>query len=65
MVRVFGNGPEDQDSISGQVITKTLKVVLDSSLLISYKSGISGAVEYALTASLQRGKNPAQQVSWI
>ena len=33
MVRVFANGPEDLGSISGRVIPKTLKMVLDASLL--------------------------------
>ena len=31
--RVFANGPGDQGSISGRVIPKTQKVVLDTSLL--------------------------------
>ena len=31
--RVFANGLEDQGSIPGQVIPKTLKMVLDTSLL--------------------------------
>ena len=35
MVRVFANGPRDQDSVPGQVITKTQKVILDASLLNS------------------------------
>ena len=30
--RVFSNGPEDRDSIPGCVISKTLKMVLDTSL---------------------------------
>ena len=30
---VFANGPGDLDSIQGQVIQKTLKMVLDISLL--------------------------------
>ena len=33
MVRVFANGPGDWGSISGQVIPKTQKMVLDASLL--------------------------------
>ena len=33
MVRVFTNGLEDLDSIPGQVIPKTQKMVLDASLL--------------------------------
>ena len=31
--RVFANGPGDRDSIPGHVIPKTLKMVLDTSLL--------------------------------
>ena len=31
--RVFANGPGDQGSIPGRVIPKTLKMVLDTSLL--------------------------------
>ena len=33
MVRVFANGPGDLGSILGRVIPKTLKMVLDASLL--------------------------------
>ena len=33
MVRVFANGPVDLGSIPGRVIPKTLKMVLDASLL--------------------------------
>ena len=32
-VRVFANSPEDQGSIPGHVTPKTLKMVLDTSLL--------------------------------
>ena len=47
MVRVFANGPGGLGSISGRVIPKTLKVVLDASLLNtqSYKVRIKGKVE--------------------
>ena len=47
MVRVFANGPEDLGSIPGRVIPKTLKMVLDVSLLNTqhYKVGIKGKVE--------------------
>ena len=40
----FGNGPEDQGSISGRVIPKTLKMVLDISLLniLIYKVQMKG-----------------------
>ena len=33
MGRLFANGPGDLGSISGRVIVKTLKMVLDTSLL--------------------------------
>ena len=33
MVRVFDDGPEDMDSISGQVMPKTQKMVLDTVFL--------------------------------
>ena len=33
MSRVFTNGPGDWDSVSGQVILKTQKMVLDATLL--------------------------------
>ena len=47
MGRVFVNGPGDLGSISGHVIPKTLKMVLDTSLLNSqhYKVRIKGKVE--------------------
>ena len=47
MVRVFANVPRDQDSIPGRIIPKTLKMVLDSSLLNTqqYKVWIKGKVE--------------------
>ena len=45
--RVFANGPRDRGSIPGRVIPKTLKIVLDTSLLNSqqYKVRIKGKVE--------------------
>ena len=45
--RVFANGPGDLDSIPGHVIPKTLKMVLDTSLLNTqqYKVHIKGMVE--------------------
>ena len=45
--RVFPNGPEDQDSIPGHVILKTLKTVRDTSLLNTqqYKVHIKSKVE--------------------
>ena len=44
--RVFANGPEDLGSIPGRVILKTLKMVLDTSLLNTqrYKVRIKGKV---------------------
>ena len=47
MVRVFRNGPGDHRSISGRVIPKTEKMVLDASLLNTqhYKIQIKGKVE--------------------
>ena len=47
MVRVFANGPGDQGSILGWIISKTQKMVLDASLLNTkqYKVGIKGKVE--------------------
>ena len=45
--RVFANGPRDLGSIPGRVIPKTLKIVLDTSLLNTqqYKVHIKGKVE--------------------
>ena len=47
MSRVFTNGPGDQGSISGQIIPKTQKMVLDAALLNSqhYKVQIKSKVE--------------------
>ena len=47
MVRVFANGPGDLGSIPGRVIPKTLKMVLDTSLLNTqqYKVRIKDKVE--------------------
>ena len=47
MGRVFANDPEDLGSIPGRVIPKTLKMVLDTSLLNTqqYKVSIEGKVE--------------------
>ena len=44
---IFANGPGDLGSIPGRVIPKTLKMVLDTSLLKTkqYKVGIKGKVE--------------------
>ena len=45
--RVFANGPGDWGSIPGRVIPKTLKIILDTSLLNTqhYKVHIKGKVE--------------------
>ena len=45
--KVFANGPGDLGSILGRVIPKTLKMVLDTSLLNTqqYKVRIKGKVE--------------------
>ena len=45
--RVFANGPGDRGSVPGRVIPKTLKMVLDTSLLNTqhYKVSIKGKVE--------------------
>ena len=45
--RVFTNGPGDLGSVPGCVISKTLKMVLDASLLNTqqYKVHIKGKVE--------------------
>ena len=47
VVWVFTNGPGDLGSIPGRVIPKTLKIVLDTSLLNiqQYKLRIKGKVE--------------------
>ena len=46
-VRVFANGPGDLGSIPGRVIPKTLKMLLDTTLLNTqhYKVGFKGKVE--------------------
>ena len=46
-VRVFANGPGDLGSIPGRVIPKTLKMVLDTTLLNTqhYKVQFKGKVE--------------------
>ena len=46
-VRVFANGPGDLGSIPGRVIPKTLKMVLDTTLLNTqhYKVRFKGKVE--------------------
>ena len=51
--RVFENGPGDLGSIPGHVIPKTLKMVLDISLLNTqqYKVRIKGKVELSMERS--------------
>ena len=46
-LRVFANGPRDLGSIPGRVTPKTLKIVLDTSLLNTqqYKVRIKGKLE--------------------
>ena len=52
--RVFANGPGDLGSIPGRVIPKTLKMVLDTSLINTqqYKVGIKGKVEQSRERSI-------------
>ena len=47
MSRVFANGPGDRGSITGRVIPKTQKMVLDAALLNTqhYKVRIKGKME--------------------
>ena len=51
--RVFANGPGDRGSIPGRVIPKTLKVVLDTSLLNTQqcKVRIKGKVDHSKKSS--------------
>ena len=51
--RVFANGPGDLDSIPGRVIPKTLKTVLDTSLLNTqqYKGKVEQTKERSSTLS--------------
>ena len=53
--RVFGNDPGDLDSIPGRVIPKTLKMVLDTSLLNTqkYKVRIKCKVEQSRERSVE------------
>ena len=56
--RVFANGPGDLGSIPDRIIPKTLKMLLDTSLLNTrqYKVGIKGKVEQ----SRERSSAPPQ-----
>ena len=51
MSRMFANGPGDRGSITGRVIPKTLKMVLDAALLNTqhYKVRIKGKVEHGMS----------------
>ena len=51
--RVFANGPGDLGSIAGLVIPKTIKIVLDATLLYTqyYKLGIKDKVEQSMERS--------------
>ena len=61
MGRVFANGPGDLGSISGRVIPKTLKMVLDTSLLktkefmVRIKSKVEQSREKELRPPLHLG----------
>ena len=57
MVRVFANGPGDPGSIPGRVILKTLKMVLDATLLNTqhYKVRIKGKVQQSRERSSEKG----------
>ena len=57
MGRVFANGPGDLRSIPGHVIPKTLKMVLDASLLSTqqYKVRIKGKVEKSGVVAIEKG----------
>ena len=56
-VECIANGPEDQGSILGRVIPKTLKMVLDISMLNTqqYKVRIKGKVELSREKSSSLG----------
>ena len=59
--RLFANGPGERGSIPGRVIPKTLKIVLDTSLLNTqhYKVRIKGKVEQS------RGRSSALPYIWL
>ena len=62
--RVFANGPGDLDSIPGRVIRKTLKIVLDASLLNiqQYKVHIKDKVEQSRERSSALPYTSVQQL---
>ena len=45
--RVFANDPEDRGSIPGQVIPKTLKMVLDTSLLNTQHYKVLSSIKWS------------------
>ena len=61
--RVFANDPGDMGSIPSRVISKTLKIVLDASLLNTqqYKIRIKGKVE----PSREKSSAPPLQLSVV
>ena len=54
MVRVFANGPGDQGSIPGRVITKAQKMVLDASLFNTQQFKVR--VKRKVKQSRERGR---------
>ena len=67
--RVFANGPGDLGSIPGRVLPKTLKMVLDTSLLNTqqYKVHIKGKVEQSRerSSALPYALNYSRQLSML
>ena len=63
---VFANGPEDLSSIPGQVIPKTFKMVLDTSLLNTqqYEVRIKGKVEQSRERSSAPHHTPRCSSYW-
>ena len=62
MVRIFGNGPWDLNSVLGRVMPKSQKMVLNTSLLNtqSYKEHIESKVEQSWESSvvgIEKGAN--------
>ena len=66
MGRVFANGPGDLSSIPGRVIPKTLKMVLDTSLLNNqqFKVSINGKVEQSWERSSALAPTPRCSSYW-
>ena len=65
MVREYANGPGDQGSTPGRVITKTKKMVFDITLLdtLHYKVRIKGKVEQSREWSSALRNGVAQRCS--